>query len=91
VTNLARILRQLRDRGVWICGAAGEVAGSIYDQDLSGPLALVMGGEGKGLRRLTREYCDYLVSIPMTGTVSSLNVSVATGVCLFEARRQRNR
>lgn len=90
VTNLARTLRQLRDRGVWIYGAAGEADAPIYDLDLTGPLALVMGGEGKGLRRLTREHCDHLMSIPMAGQVSSLNVSVATGICLFEARRQRS-
>ncbi len=89
VTNLARVLRQLRDRGIWIYGAAGEVDEPFYQLDLTGPLALVMGGEGKGLRRLTREHCDRLASIPMAGSVSSLNVSVATGVCLFEARRQR--
>ena len=89
VTNLARTLKSLRDQGIWIYGAAGEAEKSIYDTDLNGPLALVLGGEGKGLRRLTREYCDQLVSIPLTGSVSSLNVSVATGVCLFEARRQR--
>lgn len=89
VTNLARVLRNLRDKGVWIYGAAGEAASSLYETDLSGPLALVLGGEGKGLRRLTREHCDGLVSIPLAGSVSSLNVSVATGICLFEARRQR--
>ena len=91
VTNLARTLKSLRDQGIWIYGAAGEAEKSIYDTDLTGPLALVLGGEGKGLRRLTREHCDQLVSIPLTGSVSSLNVSVATGVCLFEARRQRCR
>lgn len=89
VTNLARTLRSVRDAGIWIYGAAGEAENSIYATDLSGPLALVLGGEGKGLRRLTREHCDTLVSIPLTGSVSSLNVSVATGICLFEARRQR--
>ena len=89
VTNLARTLKMLRDQGIWIYGAAGEADQSIYEADLTGPLALVLGGEGKGLRRLTREYCDLLVSIPLAGSVSSLNVSVATGICLFEARRQR--
>jgi 23S rRNA (guanosine2251-2'-O)-methyltransferase len=90
VTNLARVLRSLKDKGIWIYGAAGEAASSLYDTDLSGSLALVLGGEGKGLRRLTREHCDGLVSIPLAGSVSSLNVSVATGICLFEARRQRS-
>jgi 23S rRNA (guanosine2251-2'-O)-methyltransferase len=89
VTNLARIMRAVRDRGIWVYGAAGEAESTLYQTDLSGPLALVLGGEGKGLRRLTREHCDGLVSIPLDGSVSSLNVSVATGVCLFEARRQR--
>jgi len=89
VTNLARTLRALRDTGVWIYGAAGEAGTSLYDTDLGGPLALVLGGEGKGLRRLTREHCDGLLSIPLAGSVSSLNVSVATGICLFEAKRQR--
>ena len=91
VTNLARTLRVLKDAGVWIYGAAGEAEGSLYGTDLSGALALVLGGEGKGLRRLTREHCDGLLAIPMAGSLSSLNVSVATGVCLFEARRQRDR
>lgn len=89
VTNLARTLKQIQEQGVWIVGTAGEVEQSIYDVELSGPTALVMGAEGKGMRRLTREYCDFLVNIPMGGSVSSLNVSVATGVCLFEAVRQR--
>lgn len=89
VTNLARVLRIIKDHGIWIYGAAGEAKSSLYQTDLTGPLALVLGGEGKGLRRLTREHCDGLVSIPLAGSVSSLNVSVATGICLFEARRQR--
>ena len=89
VTNLARTLRTLQDAGVWLFGAAGEAEKSIYDIDLKGPLALVMGNEGSGLRRLTREHCDELFAIPMVGTVESLNVSVATGVALFEAGRQR--
>lgn len=90
VTNLARVLRMLRDRGIWIYGAAGEAEQTLYQADLSGPLALVLGGEGRGLRRLTRDHCDGLVAIPMAGTVGSLNVSVAAGICLFEARRQRS-
>jgi 23S rRNA (guanosine2251-2'-O)-methyltransferase len=77
------------DAGVWLTGAAGEADKSIYEVDLTGPMALVMGGEEKGLRRLTREACDQLVKIPMAGDVESLNVSVATAVCLFEAVRQR--
>lgn len=89
VTNLARSLRQLREAGVWIYGASGDVDRSLYDSDLRGPLALVLGGEGKGLRRLTRELCDFLVAIPMVGQVESLNVSVAAGVLLYEACRQR--
>ncbi|KAA0949173.1 MULTISPECIES: 23S rRNA (guanosine(2251)-2'-O)-methyltransferase RlmB [unclassified Pseudomonas] len=89
VTNLARTLEKLQQRGLWVVGTAGEAEVSIYDQDLTGPTILIMGAEGKGMRRLTREHCDYLVNLPMAGSVSSLNVSVATGVCLFEALRQR--
>ncbi|CAA0082729.1 23S rRNA (guanosine-2'-O-)-methyltransferase RlmB [BD1-7 clade bacterium] len=89
VTNLARTLEQLKQRGIWIVGTAGEAEQEIYDMDLTGPMALVMGAEGDGMRRLTRESCDYLAKLPMAGTVSSLNVSVATGVCLFEMVRQR--
>ena len=89
VTNIARTLAALKERNVWIFGAAGEAEKSIYDNDLTGPMALVMGAEGAGLRRLTREHCDFLVKLPMSGSVSSLNVSVATGVCLFEVVRQR--
>lgn len=89
VTNLSRILKKLQQQGVWIVGTAGEAEQTLYQHDLSGALALVMGAEGKGMRRLTREHCDYLASLPMQGSVSSLNVSVATGVCLFEIRRQR--
>ena len=89
VTNLARTLEKLQQRGLWVVGTAGEAEVSIYDQDLTGPTILIMGAEGKGMRRLTREHCDYLVHLPMAGSVSSLNVSVATGVCLFEAQRQR--
>lgn len=90
VTNLVRTLEKLRDeRRVWVVGTAGEAESLIYDADLRGPLALVLGGEEKGLRRLTREHCDLLVRLPMAGVVESLNVSVAAGVCLFEAVRQR--
>jgi 23S rRNA (guanosine2251-2'-O)-methyltransferase len=89
VTNLARTLENLQQRGVWVFGAAGEAELSVYDADLKGAVAIVMGSEGKGLRRLTREHCDSLVAIPMAGEVSSLNVSVSTGICLFEAVRQR--
>ena len=89
VTNLARALDALKEAGVWLYGAAGEAEQSLYDCSLGGPMALVMGAEGTGMRRLTRERCDFLVSLPMAGSVSSLNVSVATGVCLFEIRRQR--
>jgi 23S rRNA (guanosine2251-2'-O)-methyltransferase len=91
VTNLARTLGQLaQGRGVRIVGTAGEADALLYEADLRGPLALVMGGEEKGLRRLTRERCDELVRLPMHGAVESLNVSVAAGVCLFEALRQRS-
>ncbi|KUM54353.1 23S rRNA (guanosine(2251)-2'-O)-methyltransferase RlmB [Rheinheimera sp. EpRS3] len=89
VTNLARTLRELQEAGVWVVGTAGDTDTSIYQADFKGPLALVLGAEGEGLRRLTRETCDSLVKIPMFGTVSSLNVSVAAGICLFEAVRQR--
>lgn len=89
VTNLSRALAKLKDAGVWITGTAGEAEASVYDIDMTGPTALVMGAEGKGMRRLTREACDNLAKLPMAGQVSSLNVSVATGICLFEAVRQR--
>ena len=89
VTNLARFLRSLQDQGVWLIGTAGEAKATLYQADFKGPVALVMGGEGKGMRRLTREHCDQLINIPMLGHVDSLNVSVATGVCLYEALRQR--
>jgi len=89
VVNLARTLRWLKERGVWLLGAADDAATPLYAQDLNGPIALVLGAEGAGLRRLTREHCDALVSIPMLGVVESLNVSVAAGVMLFEAVRQR--
>lgn len=89
VTNLARTLRDLQERGIWLVGAAGETDTSLFEADLKGPLAIVMGAEEKGMRQLTREQCDVLVRIPMAGAVESLNVSVATGICLFEAVRQR--
>lgn len=89
VTNLARALDKLKEGGVWMVGTDDEAESGIWDTDLTGPLALVMGFEGSGLRRLTREHCDRMVRIPMCGSVGSLNVSVATGICLFEALRQR--
>ena len=89
VTNLARCLDGLKQRGLWLAGAAEDAATPLYQQDLRGPLALVLGSEGSGLRRLTRQRCDYILSIPMAGGVSSLNVSAAAAVCLFEAVRQR--
>jgi 23S rRNA (guanosine2251-2'-O)-methyltransferase len=88
-TNLARVLRRLKEQGIWLAGTSDQADQDIYQASLDGPLALVMGSEGKGMRRLTAELCDFLVRIPMRGTVSSLNVSVATGVCLFEINRQR--
>lgn len=89
VTNLARTLKQLQQRGLWVVGTAGEAQQFIYQVDLKVPTVIVMGAEGAGMRRLTRENCDYLARLPMAGAVSSLNVSVAAGVCLFEAVRQR--
>lgn len=89
VTNLARTMKALKDAGLWLVGTADQAKNSLYDVDLAGSLGLVMGAEGKGLRRLTAEHCDFLVTIPMHGKVGCLNVSVATGVCLFEAVRQR--
>ncbi len=89
VTNLARTLRWLKGEGLWIMGAAGETAQTVYTADFTVPMALVVGAEGKGLRRLTKEQCDVLVSVPMLGQVESLNLSVATGVLLYEAVRQR--
>ena len=89
VTNLARSLREMQERNIWIVGAAGETERELYNVDQKGALAWVLGAEGAGLRRLTRDTCDELARIPMHGTVESLNVSVAAGVCLFEARRQR--
>nr|WP_324257956.1 23S rRNA (guanosine(2251)-2'-O)-methyltransferase RlmB [Cellvibrio fontiphilus] len=89
VTNLARTLKKLQEKGIWLFGAAGEAEHSIYQSNLKGPIGILMGAEGDGLRRLTQDTCDHLMNIPMAGTVSSLNVSVATGICLFEAVRQR--
>jgi len=89
VTNLARVIEKLKESGVWLVGTAELAEKSVYDIDLKGPLAFVMGSEGKGIRRLTSEKCDFLVQLPMAGVVESLNVSVATGVCLYEAVRQR--
>lgn len=90
VTNLARVLDMLKNAGVWLVGASGDGEKRIYDVDLNGPVALVLGAEEKGMRRLTRDKCDFLAHIPMAGAVESLNVSVATGICLFEAVRQRS-
>ncbi|AUX94882.1 23S rRNA (guanosine(2251)-2'-O)-methyltransferase RlmB [Mixta gaviniae] len=89
VTNLARTMRLLQEYHVWIVGTAGEATHDLWESKMTGPLALVMGAEGEGMRRLTREHCDDLIRLPMAGSVSSLNVSVATGICLFEAVRQR--
>lgn len=90
VTNLARTLKKLQDKGIWLYGTSGDAEKSVYETDLKGSIAILMGAEGDGMRRLTTETCDYLMNIPMAGMVSSLNVSVATGVCLFEAVRQRS-
>lgn len=89
VTNLARCIERLKQIGVWLYGAAGESENNLYQLNLTGPVGIIMGAEGKGLRRLTREKCDGLFAIPMLGTVESLNVSVATGICLSESVRQR--
>ncbi len=89
VTNLSRTLKEMGERGIWITGTAGEADQLAYEADFKGPCAVVMGAEGDGMRRLTKEACDFLVKLPMAGTVSSLNVSVATGIVLFEAVRQR--
>lgn len=89
VTNLARTMRELKERDVWLIGTSDDAEQTLYDADFAGAVALVMGSEGEGMRRLTRENCDILVNIPMFGSVESLNVSVASGVCLYEARRQR--
>lgn len=89
VTNLARAMAELKEAGIWIAGAAGEADRSVFELNLTGPLAWVFGAEGEGMRRLTREKCDWLACIPLAGSVDSLNVSVAAGVCLFETVRQR--
>ena len=89
VTNLARTLGELKERSIWIVGTAGEAEQTVYDMDLKVPTALVLGAEGDGMRQLTRKTCDVLARIPMRGAVESLNVSVASGVCLYEALRQR--
>ena len=89
VTNLVRTMKSLKDAGVWFAGTSGKADKHIYDVDLKGPMAIVMGAEGDGMRRLTEENCDFLAKIPMSGSVECLNVSVAAGICLFEARRQR--
>jgi 23S rRNA (guanosine2251-2'-O)-methyltransferase len=89
VTNLARVLRKLKQQGIWLAAASDSADTELYTADLGGPLALVMGGEGQGLRRLTAELCDFHLRIPMHGRVSSLNVSVATAICLYEIVRQR--
>ena len=89
VTNLARTMEQLKEAGLWFVGTSDKAEKSLYELDLKGPLALVLGAEEKGMRRLTEEKCDFLAKLPMAGKVECLNVSVATGVCLFEAVRQR--
>jgi 23S rRNA (guanosine2251-2'-O)-methyltransferase len=89
VTNLARTMRDLKERDVWLTGTADEAEKSLFEADFTGGSAIVMGSEGEGMRRLTRDTCDLLIAIPMLGSVESLNVSVASGVCLYEARRQR--
>jgi 23S rRNA (guanosine2251-2'-O)-methyltransferase len=89
VTNLARTMRDLKDRGIWLIGTTDSAPQTLYEAKLEGALGLVMGAEGEGLRRLTQDTCDLLVSIPMRGSVESLNVSVASGICLYEARRRR--
>ncbi|MDA1342933.1 MAG: 23S rRNA (guanosine(2251)-2'-O)-methyltransferase RlmB [Proteobacteria bacterium] len=91
VTNLARTLRWLKGEGIWIMGAAGEAEQTVYQTDLTVPMALVIGAEGKGLRRLTKENCDSLIKLPMLGQVESLNLSVATGAFLYETVRQRSK
>ena len=90
VTNLSRTLKALQERGVWLYGASADAQNTLFECDLSGSVALVMGAEGPGMRRLTQETCDFLVKLPMAGEVSSLNVSVAAGICLFEVVRQRS-
>ena len=89
VTNLTRTLEKLQQQGAWVVGTTGEAEELIYDIDLTGPMVLVMGAEGPGMRQLTQKQCDFLAKLPMEGEVSSLNVSVATGICLYEVVRQR--
>lgn len=89
VTNLARTMRELQEHDIWLTGTTEDAEQTLYDVEYTGGTAFVMGSEGEGLRRLTRENCDRLVSLPMQGSVESLNVSVASGICLYEARRQR--
>lgn len=89
VTNLARLMDDLKEKGIWFVGTTDHARDSLYDIDLRGPIGIVVGAEGKGIRHLTEEKCDFLAYIPMSGSVECLNVSVATGVCLFEAVRQR--
>ena len=91
VTNLVRTMKALKEAGLWLVGTADSAEQTLYDTHLTGPLAVVMGAEGKGLRRLVAEQCDFLVRIPMSDTMSCLNVSVAAGVCLFEVVRQRTK
>jgi 23S rRNA (guanosine2251-2'-O)-methyltransferase len=91
VTNLARTLNELKERNIWVIGTSDAASNTLYDADLTGPVALVLGAEGDGMRQLTAKTCDQLVQIPMRGAVESLNVSVASGVCLYEALRQRLR
>lgn len=90
VTNLARTMRYLKEKGVWISGTSDKATKSLYEMDLKGSIAIVMGAEGEGMRRLTEEHCDFLINIPMNGKIPCLNASVATGVCLYEALRQRS-
>ena len=90
VTNLARTMKQLQSRGIWIFGTSDKGDRGLYETDFTGPAALVMGAEGEGMRRLTEENCDFLLRIPMKGSIPCLNVSVATGVCLYEIVRQRS-
>jgi 23S rRNA (guanosine2251-2'-O)-methyltransferase len=90
VTNLARTMRKLKDEGVWLVGTSDAGESSLYESKLTGPLGIVMGAEGSGMRRLTEDECDFLIKIPMAGKVECLNVSVATAVCLYEAVRQRS-
>jgi 23S rRNA (guanosine2251-2'-O)-methyltransferase len=90
VTNLARTLNELKERNIWIVGASDEAPKTLYQSDLKGPIAWVLGAEGSGLRQLTKKTCDLLVSVPMMGAVESLNVSVASGICLYESLRQRS-